>query len=581
VSSANVQTAAETGSLSFSLPDDLENAFHRAARKWDHAGNTNRLWKKDASLWTNTDETNWLGWLNIVDEQLANFSKFKAASAEVREDGFSHMLLLGMGGSSLCPEVFAHTFGRQAGFPELLVLDSTDPVYIRSLRTRIDPARTLFCVSGKSGTTLEPDIFMRYFFDETKKAVGGRAGHHFIAITDPGSELEKISQKLGFRRLFHGIPSIGGRYSALSDFGMIPFAAMGLDVERFLNRAAGMVEKCKSTDSARNPGVSLGLILGTAAAEFGRDKVTLICSRSVYSLGAWLEQLLAESTGKEGRGLIPIDREPLFDLDNYGRDRVFVYIKCISDNDPVTDAAIAALEYAGEPVVRIVLKNRYDLGQAFFQWEIATVVAGSIIRINPFDQPDVEASKIAARKLTAAFEETGSLPFEQPIFEQDGIELFADPANAASLLNGGNTLGAIIRAHVDRLAPGDYFGLLAYIPMFPEYEAKLADIRKHIVESKHVATVLGFGPRFLHSTGQAYKGGQNSGVFLQITCDDAEDLAAPQQKYTFGIVKAAQAREDFETLANRGRRLLRIHLGKDLPQDLERLSDLVCAAVAH
>ncbi len=581
MSSANARSAAEVASLSFSLPNDLDKAVKAAGKKWDSGRNTERLWNKDASLWTNTDEGKWLGWLDIVDQQLSSVSKFKALAGEVSEDGFTHMLLLGMGGSSLCPEVFSLTFGKQAGYPELLVLDSTDPAYIRSLRARIDPARTLFCVSSKSGTTLEPNIYMQYFFDEAKRAVGDRAGHHFIAITDPGSKLEGVSEKLGFRRVYHGVLSIGGRYSALSDFGLVPHAAMGLDTESFLKRAAMMVERCRITSSSQNPGVSLGLALGTAATQFGRDKVTLVCSHSIYDLGAWLEQLLAESTGKEGRGLIPVDREPLFPPEKYGNDRVFAYIKFAGDNDSEMEASIAALEKANMPIVRIIINDLYDLGQTFFQWEIATAVAGSLIGINAFNQPDVEASKIATRELTSAFEQSGSLPPEKPILEQDGIKLFTDPANAEALLKRDHTLGGVIRAQLDRLQAGDYFGLLAYIPMFPEYEAKLKAIRKQIVDSKRVATVLGFGPRFLHSTGQAYKGGPNSGVFLQITCDDAEDFPVPQQKYTFGIVKAAQARGDFQVLAERRRRALRVHLGKDLMQGIDRLSDLVSAALAH
>jgi transaldolase / glucose-6-phosphate isomerase len=581
MSSAKPQSSAEGVTFSFSLPGDLEKAVKEARKRWDSNRNTDRLWKKDSSLWTNTDEAKWLGWLDIADQQLSNVSKFKALTAEVREDGFTHMLLLGMGGSSLCPEVFSVTFGKQAGSPELLVLDSTDPVYIRSMRARVDPARTLFCVSSKSGTTLEPNIYMQYFFDETKKAIGDRAGHHFIAITDPGSKLEGVAEKLGFRRVYHGVPSIGGRYSALSDFGLVPHGAMGLDTEKFLKRTEIMVERCKNSDAVHNPGVSLGLVLGTAAAQFGRDKVTLVCSHSIYDLGAWLEQLLAESTGKEGRGLIPIDREPLVAPDKYGKDRLFAYIKFAADNDSELEDSITKLEQAGEPVLRIVIKDLYDLGQTFFQWEIATAVAGSVIGINAFNQPDVEASKIATRDLTSAFEESGSLPPEKPILEQDGMKLFTDEANASALLKHGTTLGAVIREHVDRLEAGDYFGLLAYIPMFPEYEIKLQRIREQIVESKRVATVLGFGPRFLHSTGQAYKGGPNSGVFLQITCDEAEDLPVPQQKYTFGVVKAAQARGDFQVLAERHRRALRVHLGKDLVNGIERLSDLICAAVAH
>lgn len=582
MSSAKARSGRDIVDFSYSLPSDLEKEVAQARERWDQANSTARLWKKDPTLWSNDDEGKWLGWLDIVDEESANLSKFQALAAEIAEDGFTHLVLLGMGGSSLCPEVFSLTFGKQPNAPELLVLDSTDPVQIQSLRAKIDPRRTLFCVSSKSGTTLEPNIYMQYFFEETRKVVGETAGNHFIAVTDPGSKLEAVAGQLGFRRVYHGIPSIGGRYSALSDFGLVPHAGMGLDTKKLLERTALMVEASKVSDATKNPGVTLGLILGTAATKFGRDKVTLHCTKSLADLGAWLEQLLAESTGKQGHGLIPVDREPLCPVGEYSNDRVFAYIKFAGDGGEEIESAIAALEKAGQPVLRIVLKDLDDIGQAFFQWEIATAVAGSVIGINAFNQPDVEASKIVTRELTTAFEKSGSLPAEQPLLDQDGIKLFTDPANASVLVNGAHpTLGGVIRKHLDRIRPGDYFGLLAYIPMFPEYEAKLQEIRKSVLESKKVATVLGFGPRFLHSTGQAYKGGPNSGVFMQITCDDAQDLPVPQQKYTFGIVKAAQARGDFQVLADRKRRALRVHLGKDLAAGLDHLHDLVCAAVAH
>jgi transaldolase/glucose-6-phosphate isomerase len=580
MSAANPQLA-DVVSCRFSLPPELEQAVSEAGKEWQRDRKTQRLWEKDQSLWTNTDENKWLGWLDIVDQQLADVAKFKALSAEVREDGFRHFLLLGMGGSSLGPEVFGATFGRQAGFPELLVLDSTDPVQIKSFRDRIDSARTLFCVSSKSGTTLEPNIYMQYFYDETKKVVGSKAGHHFIAVTDPGSKLEGVSEKLGFRRLYSGVPSIGGRYSVLSNFGLVPHAAAGLDSERLLKRTALMVQASKNENLSQNPGVHLGLILGTAAAKFGRDKVTLIASNSLYDVGAWLEQLLAESTGKEGKGLIPVDREPIAAVDAYGEDRIFAYIRFAGDAETETDEEVSLLEAAGQPVIRIVLQDFYDLGQIFFQWEIATAVAGSVIGINAFNQPDVEASKVITRELTSAFEKSGSLPAEKPILEQDGIKLFTDERNAAEIQKHGQTPGGVIRQHLDRIKTGDYFGLLAYIPMFPEYEEILQDVRKRVLDSKNVATVLGFGPRFLHSTGQAYKGGPNSGVFLQITCDEGEDLRVPGQSYSFGVVKAAQARGDFQVLADRKRRALRIHLGKNLAADLSRARDLISAAVEH
>jgi transaldolase / glucose-6-phosphate isomerase len=586
MSSSNPSPSLEKDTFSCVLPSGLKEAVKEAQRAWERDGKTERLWNKDASLWTNTDESKWLGWLDIVDQQLGDVAKFKALAAEIREDGFTHFLLLGMGGSSLGPEVLTLTYGKQSGFPELLVLDSTDPVQIKSFRQKIDPARTLFCVSSKSGTTLEPNIYMQYFFDETKKVVGDSAGDHFIAITDPGSKLEATAEKLKFRHVYHGVASIGGRYSVLSDFGLVPHAAAGLDTEKFLKRTAIMQQQCKNPDSNSNPGVSLGLVLGTAAKQFDRDKVTLICSKSIHDLGAWLEQLLAESTGKEGHGLIPVDREPLFmpegqHSDIYGNDRVFAYIRYAGDDDSENSAFVSALENSGQPVVRITLKDLQDLGQIFLQWEIATAVAGSVIGINAFNQPDVEASKVVTRDLTSAFEKSGSLPPETPILEGDGLKFFTDEANAKAIAGDGKSVGALIRNHLDRIQPGDYFGLLAYIPMFPEYENKLQEMRRAVLGSEKVATVLGFGPRFLHSTGQAYKGGPNSGVFLQITCDEADDLQVPEQKYTFGVVKAAQARGDFQVLADRHRRALRVHLSKDVAASLDHLRDLVCAAVAH
>ena len=575
------KASASIESFSYLLPAQVKSAVEKSHKDWESAKKTDLLWKKDASLWTNSDESQWLGWLTVVEEELGDVSKFKALSAEVQEDGFQHVVLLGMGGSSLAPEVFSMTFGQQDSSPKLLVLDSTDPLQIKRLRSKIDLARTLFCVSSKSGTTLEPNIYMQYFFAETKKVVGDRAGQHFIAVTDPGSKLEGVAERLSFRRVYHGVPGIGGRYSALSDFGLVPHAAAGFDTEKLLRRTKLMVEACKDLDSNKNPGVALGLILGIAAVKFKRDKVTLICSQSIFDLGAWLEQLLAESTGKQGHGLIPVDREPEVEPDRYGNDRVFAYVKFSNDNDADIESHVAALEKAGQPVVRAVIKDLYDVGQIMFQWEIATAVAGSIIGIDAFNQPDVEASKIVTRDLTSEFEKKGSLPAEHQILDQDGIKLFTDKANAEALNKGASTLGAVIRQHLDRITAGDYFALLAYMPMFPEHEEVLQDIRKHVLESKQVATVLGFGPRFLHSTGQAYKGGPNSGVFLQITCDEAEDLQVPEQKYTFGVVKAAQARGDFQVLADRHRRALRVHLGKDVAKGLNHLRDLINAAVEH
>ena len=563
----------------YTLPGPLAGAIAACIEDWKKNNKVARLWERDASLWTGTDESNWLGWLTIVDEQLAHLEVLKKTAADVKKARFKHALLLGMGGSSLCPEVLRMTFGKIKGFPELHVLDSTDPAQIKAIEAKVDLRSTICIVSSKSGSTLEPNIYKQYFFERIKAKVGEKeAGNRFIAITDPGSKMQQVAEADKFRKIFFGVPSIGGRFSALSNFGMVPAAVMGLDVAKFLPNAKEMVQACGATSAADvNPGVILGAILGVAANQ-GRDKLTIITSPGIFDLGAWLEQLIAESTGKVGKGIIPVDRERLAKPTGYGNDRVFAYLRLASKPNKAQDAAVEALEKAGHPVVRITLPNIYNLGQEFFRWEIATAVAGSIIGINAFNQPDVEASKIETRKLTTQYEATGSLPPEVPFFEASGIRLYADEKNVAAV--HGPNLADVLRAHISRLGAGDYFAVLGYITMNVENEKGLQGLRHAVRDKKKVATVLGFGPRFLHSTGQAYKGGPNSGVFLQITCDGASDLPVPGQKYTFGIVKAAQARGDFAVLSERGRRALRVHLGKNLKAGLATLSKAVQKAIA-
>ena len=563
--------------------DELGDAVSTTVRDWQANRKVERLWARDAALWTGGDEDRWLGWLGIVDDQLADVDRFHAIADDVRRGGFTDVLLLGMGGSSLCPDVLVTTFGRVEGFPALHVLDSTDPGQIAATAGQLDLARTLVIISSKSGSTLEPSILFQYFFQRVTAAIGAReAPSHFVAITDPGSTLQQVAERHGFRQVCYGLPSIGGRYSALSNFGMVPAAAMGLDVGRFLDRAQQMVRSCAAcVPAADNPGVTLGAVLGTLGAH-GRDKVTLVTSPAISGLGGWLEQLIAESTGKGGKGLIPVDGERLGDPRVYGDDRLFVYLRLTSKPDTSQDTALDALERAGQPIVRIAIEEPYHLGQEFFRWEVATAVAGSILGINAFDQPDVEASKIATRTLTDEFEARGSLPAEAPFLVADGLTFFADEQNAAALAFpvGKGTATACLKAHLARLGTGDYLGLLAYVARNARHDASLQAIRLDVRDRTHAATCLGFGPRFLHSTGQAYKGGPNSGVFLQITCDEAADLPVPGQKYSFGIVKAAQARGVFEVLAARGRRLLRVHLGGDVAVALERLRTLVHEALA-
>ena len=582
--SSSCPVAPHVSRQTYSLPAELASSVKTAIDDWRANGKVRRLWQRDASLWTGEDEANWLGWLGITEEQIEHVDDLKKAAEDAKAGGFKHVLLLGMGGSSLCPELLRMTYGKIEGYPELHVLDSTDPAQIRSLEKKIDVAKTLFIVSSKSGSTLEPNIFKQFFFEQVKNAIGAdKAGSRFISITDPGSKMQQVAERDKFRHIFFGVPSIGGRYSALSNFGMVAASIMGLDVKKFLDRSEEMVEACAScVPVEQNPGIVLGLILGSAA-KAGRDKVTIVASPGIHDLGAWLEQLLAESTGKQGKGIIPVDREDLGGPEGYGSDRVFAYLRLESAPDPSQDAKITALEKAGNPIIRIAVLDTYDLGQEFFRWEIATAVAGSIIGINAFNQPDVEASKIATRNLTSEYEKTGSLPTEKPILEDKGIKLFTDEKNAAELAKaaGANkSLAGYLKAHLSRIKQGDYFALLGYIEMNEAHENALQAIRLNVRDTKHVATCLGFGPRFLHSTGQAYKGGPNSGVFLQVTCDDPNDLPVPGQKYTFGIVKAAQARGDFRVLAERGRRALRVHLGADLASGLKTLAAAVKEALA-
>ena len=568
--------------LKTSLPEPLAAAVKATTADWQSGGKIGRLWQRDATLWSGSDESNWLGWLDIVDEQVAQQDQLQKIAKEIQQRGFQHVLLLGMGGSSLCPEVLRMTFGRLTHFPTLHVLDSTDPAQVKAFEHQIDIPKTLFIVSSKSGSTLEPNIFKQYFFERTRQAVGvTKAGSHFIAITDPGSKMQQVAEADRFLHIFFGRPSIGGRYSALSNFGMVPAAVMGLDTKRFLGHTAELVSACKATAVEQNPGASLGIILGTAA-QAGRDKVTIITSPGISDLGAWLEQLIAESTGKIGKGIIPVDRESLAAPDVYGKDRLFVYVTLESGADADQDAKVAAIEKAGHPVVRIAMSDIYELGAEFFRWEIATAVAGAIIGINAFNQPDVEASKIATRNLTSEYEKNGSLPAEKPVVEDDGIKLFTDEKNAAELAKaagGDQSLAGYLKAHLARIKDGDYFAVLGYIQMNDENEASLQSLRHAVRDKKRVATCLGFGPRFLHSTGQAYKGGPNSGVFLQITCDDSVELPVPGQKYTFGVVKAAQARGDFQVLAERGRRALRVHLKSNLKAGLATLQAAVQKAL--
>jgi transaldolase/glucose-6-phosphate isomerase len=554
------------------LGSSLGKAAEKATEDWRASGKIRKLWHHDKSVWTGTDEDKWLGWLDSAAK--ADVADYEDFSNRVKGQNFSDAVVLGMGGSSLGPEVLAQTFPKKPGFPKLHVLDSTDPAQVRALQASVNIANTLFIVSSKSGGTTEPNVMKDYFFERVSEAIGaGKAGHRFIAVTDPGSSLEKVATKQGFARIFHGDPAVGGRYSVLSPFGLVPAAVAGIDIRTLLKHTLAMVRSCgPDVPPHENPGVQLGLAMGLAGLE-GRDKVTIFSSKKIADFGAWAEQLIAESTGKEGKGLIPIDGEPLGEVAAYGNDRFFIDISTEGESNGAHDAGLAALEQAGHPVARIVMKSIDHIGQEFFRFEMATAVAGSVLCINPFNQPDVEAAKIKTRELTAAFEKSGALPAEKPVVSSAGADIYTDDANAADLRKAGanGDLGSWLKAHLDRAGAGDYVALLAYIERDSGHIATLQQMRLAVRDSRHVATCAEFGPRFLHSTGQAYKGGPDSGVFLQITADDAHDLAVPGQRASFGVIKAAQARGDFGVLTERGRRALRVHLKGDLASGLKML----------
>lgn len=558
-------------------------AVAEAATAWTKSNGTARMWAKDKTLWSGADEDRWLGWLNIVTATRAEGASLAKAAADAKSSGAKHVVVLGMGGSSLCPEVLARTFGQTDGFPELLVLDSTVPAQVLQLSRQLDPATTLFIVASKSGSTIEPNSFKHFFFDRTTKTPGiTPPGSRFIAVTDPGTHMQKVAEGDRFRVIYYGDPQVGGRFSALSMFGMIPAASAGIDTAEFLATADQMVDACKKPNVAENPGVALGLLLGTLA-KAGRDKLTVITSPGIAGLGAWLEQLIAESTGKKGIGIVPVDGEPTASASTYGKDRVFVYTRLLSDLDLQQDAAVAALREAGQPVVTIDMPSTAHLGQEFFRWEIATAVAGALLGINPFDQPDVESAKIAARSLMTEYEKTGTLPAETPLTTDGPLTLFTDAKNAAALkaAAGGKTDAAsILRAHLGRITAGDYFAVNAYVEMNALHDAELQRLRLAVRDKKKVATTIGYGPRFLHSTGQLHKGGPNNGVFLQVTSDDAEPCPIPGQKYDFGVLKSAQAQGDFAVLAERGRRILRVHLTSDVRAGLAKLREIVVAAMS-
>jgi len=557
--------------LEASLPEPLgaavEERLERArAERWSR-----RLWTGDPALWTGSDEDHWLGWLAAGRGTAVDLEALKAFAAEA--SAYKHVVLLGMGGSSLGPEVIGRVLGSAPGRPALHVLDSSDPGQVGTVVAAIDPAETLFIVSSKSGSTLEPELLRTFFFDLVEQKMGAdEAGRRFVAVTDPGSDLEKVAKRDGFAHVFAGNPQIGGRYSVLSPFGMVPAAAIGLDLPTFLAETRPMVVSCGGdVPPAENPGIRLGATIGEAARA-GRNKLTILASERLRPVGAWLEQMLAESTGKQGKGVVPVDLEPAGDPGAYGDDRLFVHLLLKGDDDRELAERLKALEAAGQPVVRILLAGSDRIGQEFFRWEIATAVAGAVIGIDPFDQPDVEDAKVKARDLVEAYERTGVLDRREPVLRHGQLSFFA--ARGAADATG------LMKALFDELRPGGYLGFLAYLERNDAHEAALGAMRTAVRDARQVATVAGFGPRFLHSTGQAYKGGPAGGAFLEITGSGERDLAIPGHRASFGTVQLAQALGDLDVLAERGRAWLRIHIEGDVDAGLETIDRLVTDALA-
>ena len=579
---------AETNLMGAILaPPALRGAMEKASLAWTSGERLGRLWQRDPTVWTGADEGRWLGWLDVPDPEGPQVRRLNAFVDRVRRDGFVSAALLGMGGSSLCPEMLQRIFGSADGV-ELRVLDSTDPAQVRTFESTLDIDRTLFVVSSKSGTTLETSLFHAHFFERVSERTGGEAaGSRFVAVTDPGSALDRLATERGFRAVFHGEATIGGRYSALSYFGLAPAALIGLDVPRLLARARVMADACgPESPPAENPGVQLGLLLGLAARD-GRDKATLVTSPGLEGFGAWIEQLLAESTGKDGRGIVPVDGESLDDPTVYGDDRVFVATTLNDESDERRDDALEALAHAGHPVVRIGVRDRYDVAAECFRWEFATAVAGAVLGVHPFDQPDVEASKVATRAITSLTPANARAAPASPVAElthDAGVvsAYVARPYSTALRRSVGADapLQDWVTAHLRRLRPRGYFAVLAYLEMCDPQRRVLDELRHRVRAATQVATTVGFGPRFLHSTGQAHKGGPADGLFLILTCAHVVDLPVPHQELTFGGVEAAQAAGDCTVLAARRRRWLRLHLDGDVGSGLAAVATLVSNALA-
>ena len=559
------------GPLSERVSEAIEDAVRDDLSK--------RIWRKDAGLWTKDEDgqkiiKNSLGWLTVPDEMIGVVNELSEYAEAVRSRGFQTVMVCGMGGSSLCPEVLSKTFGRQSGFPQLLVLDSTDPDVLNELLQRVELEKCLFIIASKSGSTTEPNTFFKFWYDQLSKKTA-TPGENFIAITDPGSPLVETAAELDFQRTFLNQPDIGGRYSALSYFGMVPAALMGIDLKQFLARAKEAEQLCSAVmPPDKNEAMQLGVTIGECAVA-GRDKLTLVTDDRLATLGLWIEQLVAESTGKEGKGILPVASEPLGDRDDYSEDRLFVSISIGPQSEEVRKL-LDTLVDAGHPVVVRELSDVYDLSAEFFTWEFATACAGWRLGINPFDQPNVQEAKDATKELLKTFVDHGKLPEQDVLVADDFITIYASESES---LADSSTLDAV-RAFLGTIKPGDYVALLSYVEETSATDAELQTIRLMLRDATKCATTVGYGPRYLHSTGQLHKGGPDTGVFIQITGNDLVDFAVPGESYTFSILKQAQDLGDFRALLSQKRSAIRVDLGKNTDAGLARMKELIRESIA-
>jgi transaldolase / glucose-6-phosphate isomerase len=552
------------------LPENIKEKINARIKKWQSEKILERIWECDPTVWKQKKEddvelSNRLGWLNLPSKMEDEIDDLKQFTEEIRKD-FDTVVLLGMGGSSLAPEVFFKTFRKKKGFLSLIVLDSTHPEAVKNVRKEIDPVKTLFIVASKSGGTTETMSFFHFFFDEVKK-INTEPGSQFIAITDAGSSLEKLAGERKFKKIFITPENVGGRYSALTYFGLLPAALIGVDIELLLTRAREITIKCsKDSGEENSPGCFLGAALGELASD-GKDKLTIFASKKIISFPAWIEQLVAESTGKEGKGILPVIEDEPANPELYGNDRAFVFIRLQEDDNKNLDRGIKKLEESGFPIIIIDLRDEYDLGKEFYRWEIATALAGSVLQINPFDQPNVQLAKSLANEAMSEYSSKGKLAEEKPAYSENGIEFYGN--------TDSEDLETAIKDFLAHAREDNYAALMAFLPPSPELDKGMEMIRNKILNKYKIAVTAGYGPRFLHSTGQLHKGDGNTGLFIQFTGDIKNELKIPEKDYTFGILVTAQAQGDMKALRNRNRRGIRIHFKNAFEEGLKKISDFI------